>query len=213
MFSFNCGALVWSALYCQVSSAECAGGIVLFRFSHGMSTIEPPPLQCVVDERTDIVVLVGPPEACGLNAVASYAPLVTLFTGLQHNDFLMCVCSECALTFTILRTKRRVILLLCLHLQKSGIKTDLLLTLPLKQDAQFLVKYTLLTPSPALQYQETERTGGWLHSHLSDLCLAESLVNGPETDSDVLTDRSCCTHMAVHKSTHTCTHRGPRLSY
>lgn len=66
------------------------------------STTERPLLQCAVVGRTVIVVLAGPLEACRLNAVASHAPVVTLLTRLQHNDFLMCVCSECARTLTTL---------------------------------------------------------------------------------------------------------------
>lgn len=71
------------------------------------STLEPPLLQCVVVERTGTVVLAGPLEACRLNAVASHAPAVTLFTWLQHNDFLMCVCSECTHTVHLLYCEQR----------------------------------------------------------------------------------------------------------
>lgn len=109
--------------------------------------------------------------------------LKCVFAVSVHVHLLYRVCSVCAY-------------------RESGIKIDL--TLPIEQGARLLVKYTLLTLSPALRYQETERTGSWHRSHLSDLCLAESLVNGPETDSDVLIDGSFGTHMAVHKST--CTH-------
>lgn len=65
----------------------------------------------------------------------------------------------------------------------------------------------------AVPHQQTAQTAGWHRIHLSDVRLAEGLVNGPETDSDVLTNRICCTRRAVHKRTPTCTRWGPGQCY
>lgn len=53
----------------------------------------------------------------------------------------------------------------------------------------------------AVPHRQTAQTAGWHGIHLSDVRLAEGLVNGPETDSDILTNRICCTCRAVHRRT------------
>lgn len=89
MFTFK---LIYSALY----------HVLYALYQVALSCFASMLLQCVVVVRKGIMALTGPLEACRLNAVASHAPLVTLFTRLQHNDFFkMCVCSERARSFTI----------------------------------------------------------------------------------------------------------------